>query len=60
MTERDLDLLWGADEIARAIGKTRRQTFWLLENGQLPAKKIGRQWCISRKVLTEYFEGAAA
>ena len=57
----DLDLVWGAAAIAALIGKTRRATFHMLEQGQIPgAKKIGAQWVVSRKVVREYFEGAAA
>lgn len=56
----ELDLAWGAREIARLIGKTPRATFHLLEQGQIPAKKIGAQWVASRKVLRSLFEGEAA
>jgi len=55
-----LDLVWGAREIALLIGKTTRATFHLLENGQIPARKIGAQWVCSRKVLREHFEGVEA
>jgi hypothetical protein len=53
----ELDLIWGAQAIADAIGRTRRQTFYLLETGQLPAKKLAQGgWVASRKKLREYFE----
>ena len=55
-----LHLIWGADAIGEAINKTRRQTFYLLEEGMLPAKKIGRQWCISRSRLIELFAKTCA
>jgi hypothetical protein len=56
-----LDLVWGAREIARLIGKTPRATFHLLEKGQLlGARKVGGQWVVSAKVLREHFEGRAA
>ena len=69
MTEADenkaaaesLDLIWGAAAIAQAIGKSRRATYGLLENGHLPvAKKQGDQWVVSRRKLREHFEGAGA
>lgn len=61
MSESDkLDLAWGAREIARLIGKTPRATFHLLENGQIPATKVGRQWVASRRVLRRLFEGEEA
>lgn len=52
-----LDLIWGAEAIAKAIHRTRRQTFHLLETGQLPARKSGGQWVVSRRRLQQYFEG---
>jgi len=54
-SEGDLDILWGAQEIARAIRRPVRQTFHLLENGQLPAKKCGGKWCASREGLRQHF-----
>lgn len=51
-----LDLVWGAAAIAALIGKTRRATFHLLEQGQLPARKIGNQWVVSRRKLQEHFD----
>lgn len=52
-----LDLVWGAQNIARLIGKTTRATFHLLEREQIPARKIGNQWVASRKKLQLHFEG---
>lgn len=54
----ELDLVWGADEMAKLIGKSRRATYGMLEAGKLPARRVGNRWCISRKVLTEFFETA--
>lgn len=58
--QESLDLLWGAAAIAAAIGKTTRATFHILEQGQIPARKVGNQWVASRKALREHFEGVAA
>jgi hypothetical protein len=55
-TDETLDLAWGAREIARLIGKTPRATFHLLEQGQIPARKIGNQWVASRRKLRDHFE----
>jgi hypothetical protein len=55
-----LDLIWGAAAIAAALNRTQRQCFHMLESGELPAKKIGGRWVVSRKALREHFEGAAA
>lgn len=54
-----LDLIWGADAIAIELGRTRRATFHLLENGEIPAKKVGGRWVASRDALRKHFEGVA-
>jgi hypothetical protein len=54
-----LDLIWGAKAIAVAIGKTERATFHLLEQGKIPARKIGGQWATSRGKLRAHFEQEA-
>jgi hypothetical protein len=38
------DLLWGFKPISEEINRSERQTFHLIENGRLPAKKIGGRW----------------
>jgi len=50
------DLLVGAPAIARFIGRTRRQTYHLLEEGRLPAGKEGLIWIGSKRVLRAYYE----
>jgi hypothetical protein len=50
-----LDLIWGAEAIARLIGKTPRATLHLLERERIPATKRGGQWVISRKKLERWF-----
>jgi hypothetical protein len=52
-----VDILWGAEQIARAIGRNRQQTFYLLKRKELPAKKLGRFWVSSKKALREFAEG---
>lgn len=52
-----LDLIWGAKSIAQEIGKTERATYFILEKGQIPARKVGGQWVASRCQLREFFEG---
>jgi hypothetical protein len=52
------DLIWGAKPIAAEIGRSERQTFYLLENGQLPAQRIGGRWVASRSALRRHFGGA--
>jgi len=48
MKTTEADILWGADEIGPAIGRSRRQTFHLLERGHLPARKVGGRWVARR------------
>ncbi len=54
------DLVWSAGEIAVEIGRSRRQTAWLLENGRLPAEKIGGVWVSSRTALRNFFNSKFA
>lgn len=54
------DLVWEAKNIAKVIGRTDRQTFQLLNAGQLPAKKVGDRWVASRRKLLEALTGEAA
>jgi len=54
-----LDLLWGASAIAAAIGKTERAVYHMLEQGRLPARKVGASWVASREALRRHFEGEA-
>lgn len=55
-----LDLIWGATAIAQVIRRSRRQTFMMLENGELPARKIGGRWVIERGKLLAVFTGENA
>jgi hypothetical protein len=53
MTEKPIgdDLIWGAVAIAAEINQSERQTFHMLENGLLPAGKIGKKWVGSRTAI---------
>jgi hypothetical protein len=54
-SEKAMELIWGADEIAKAIGRSRRSTFHMLDSGQLPAKKVGGRWVAERGRLVNFF-----
>jgi hypothetical protein len=54
------DLVWGVTSIAKEINRNPRQTFHLLENGRLPAKKVGGRWCASRTGLQKFFANLVA
>ena len=55
-----IDLVWGATAIAIVIGAKRRQTFHLLETGQIPVKKVGGRWVAERGRLLRFFLEDAA
>lgn len=55
-----MDPIWKIKEIAKAIGRSERQTFHLLASGQLPAKKVGGRWVASRQKLAEFFASKEA
>lgn len=55
-----LDLLWGCAAIAAALGVTERACFHMLEQRQLPARKVGGRWVASRRKLEQHFEETAA
>jgi len=55
-----LELIWEVAEIAKLIGRTERQTFHMLQSGQLPAKKVGGRWVAERGTIIRFFMGNAA
>lgn len=59
-TESALDLIWEVSAIAKVIGRTRRQTFGMLEKGLLPARKVGGRWVAERGKLLRFFMEDAA
>ncbi len=59
--EETLDLIWGAANIAKFLNlNSTRQAFWFLENGNIPARKVGNRWVASHRVLKAHFEGMSA
>lgn len=51
-----LDLIWGVEEIGRLIGRNYRQTYHMIQSGQLPmVKKIGERYVVSRAKLIAFF-----
>ncbi len=59
MQDTEFRILWGAEAIAREIGRPVRATFRLLEAGELPARKVGGKWAADRDVLHAFFRGEA-
>ncbi|WP_287053754.1 DNA-binding protein [Mesorhizobium sp.] len=54
-SETRLGLVWGCQAIAKVIERTPRQTFNMLEKGELPAKKVGGRWVARRQALHALF-----
>lgn len=54
------DIVWEVRNIAKVIGRAERQVFYMLKEGQLPAKKIGGRWVASRRKLLAAVLGEAA
>ncbi|WP_085034094.1 hypothetical protein [Ensifer aridi] len=59
-TTGSIDLIWGAAEIAKLIGRSPRATFHMLDSGELPAKKVGGRWVAERGKLIRFFMETAA
>lgn len=57
MSEPGLDLVWGGKQIAKEIKRNERQTFYLLETGGIPARKVGKIWVADRRQLQRHFLG---
>jgi hypothetical protein len=55
----DIDILWGAEAIGKALGISGRRAHYLIEKRELPVKRIGGRWCITRARLREFFEANA-
>jgi hypothetical protein len=55
-----LDVLWGAKEIARYIGRSPRAAFHMLENGQIPGRKTGKLWMATKRELAAALSSDAA
>jgi excisionase family DNA binding protein len=56
LLENPLKLRWGFRSIGEFIGTDDRKAEYLVKSGRLPAAKVGKQWCASETVLTEYLE----
>ena len=50
----DDPFIWGSRNIAEAINRTNRQTIYLLQQGRLPAKRVGKLWCARKSTLRQF------
>lgn len=53
--QNSFDLIWGAAAIAAELSIKPRKAFYLLESGQLPARKIAGRWVVERARLRAFF-----
>jgi len=53
------DILWGCEAIAAEINRPTHITFRMLQQGLIPADKIGAIWTSTRTRLRAHFGGAA-
>ena len=49
--------IWGAREIGAVINRPERKTFYMLENGLLPATKVGKAWVTTKRRLQSLVTG---
>jgi hypothetical protein len=54
------DLLKGVKAIARFIDEPERRVYYLLDQGLIPAGKLGSVWIASKLKLREYYAKIAA
>jgi hypothetical protein len=57
LSKDDFAVIWGAENIGKAIGLSTRQVFDLLKKRRLKgAMKVGGRWCITLHNLMANFE----
>jgi hypothetical protein len=47
------EVVWGAEAIGEVVNRSSRQTFYMLQAGLLPAKKIGNTWVSTVRELRD-------
>ena len=57
MTVEPDEILWGAEEIGRAINRTPRQVYHLAEAGQIPVNKVGAILTSTKRKLRDHILG---
>ena len=51
--------VWGAQAIGAVINRSKRQTFYVLEQGLIDADKVGNRWCSTPRRLLKAQRAAA-
>lgn len=50
------DPVWGAHAIAGVLKTTDQRAFYMLNKGELPAKKVGGRWVADRNELIKFMK----
>ena len=48
------DMLWNAEDIARYLGRTPRQVYYMVASGRLPVRRFGRGMAASKSSLAAF------
>jgi hypothetical protein len=54
------DIIEGVTAIAAYLGKNERRTYYLLENGKVPAFKLSGKWHLRRSTYASYIASLEA
>lgn len=57
MNDQQLKPVWGAEKIGEILGTSVRKTFYLLEKGLVPARKVGGSWMSTEGELADFLLG---
>jgi hypothetical protein len=58
---KELDLIWGIEDIGKLIGRNYQQTYHMVKTGKLPmVRQIGERYVASRSKLIKFFMEDAA
>ena len=57
MNDKRLRPVWGAEKIGEILGTSLRKTFYLLERGLVPARKVGGSWQSTEGELEDFLLG---
>lgn len=49
-----LDAVYDIEKTARYLGVSNDTVYGLVSSGELPARKVGRQWCIRLSAIHAY------
>jgi hypothetical protein len=54
------DMLWGVEAIAAYINRDVRPTYYQLQQGYLPGRKVGRIWTSAKSALRQHLTPTVA